>query len=94
MEIEFAIHYHPKVVREDIPALSLVWSKRIRAAIEEKLMYAPEKFGKPLRESLRGYRKLRVGEYRIVFRIEHYEVFVLAILHRSIVYKSVNARIV
>lgn len=92
MELEFTIRYHIKVVEDDIPSLSQASRVRIRKAIEEKLTNAPEKFGKPLRQSLHGYRKLRVGDYRIVFRIEAHTVFILAILHRSVVYKSKNAR--
>ncbi|HSE35216.1 MAG TPA: type II toxin-antitoxin system RelE/ParE family toxin [Candidatus Paceibacterota bacterium] len=80
------------MAREDIPALSRTWKAAIRAAIEEKLMIAPADFGKPLRQSLRGYRKLRVGDYRIVFRIEERMVYVIAILHRSVVYRDAGAR--
>ena len=64
----------------------------MRKAIEAKLAVAPEKFGKPLRQSLRGYRKLRVGDHRIIFRIDANTVFILAILHRSVVYKRTDTR--
>ena len=53
----------------------------------------PEIYGKPLRSSLKGYRNLRIGDYRIIFRIEEKAVKVFAILHRSIVYKDINKRI-
>ncbi len=92
MAIGFTIHYHPKVVRDDIPLLSATWKERIRNTIEEKLIVAPEKFGKPLRQSLTGCRKLRVSDYRIVFRIEGNSVFILAVLHRSVVYKNTATR--
>jgi mRNA interferase RelE/StbE len=92
MGVTFVIRYHPKVKSEDIPLLSTVWKYRIKKAIEEKLTVTPENFGKPLRQSLRGYRKLRVGDYRIVFRIEGTTVVILAILHRSVVYKDAARR--
>ena len=92
MGLGFTIRYHPKVVEDDIPALLQVLKVRMRKAIEAKLTTAPEKFGKPLRQSLRGYRKLRIGDYRIVFRIEAHTVFILAIIHRSVVYKHTDAR--
>ena len=60
--------------------------RRIKGAIEQKLVTAPETFGVPLRRSLRGYRKLRVGDYRVVFRVSAATVYVLAIMHRSGVY--------
>ena len=93
MAIIFTILYHPQVVENDIPALSTTWKERIKSAVEEKLTVAPESFGKPLRQSLRGYRKLRVGDYRVVFRIEHDTVYTLAILHRSVVYKKAQERL-
>lgn len=92
MALAFEITYHTTVVQEDIPRLSKTWKERIRDAIEEKLTQSPDFFGKPLRRSLKGYRKLRVGDYRIVFRIQGSKVLILAILHRSIVYKEVEKR--
>lgn len=89
----FTVLYHLKVVKDDIPALSAVWKEQVRSAIEEKLMLTPENYGKPLRQSLRGYRKLRVGDYRVVFRIERSTIYVLAILHRSVVYKKATGRL-
>jgi len=93
MEIRFAILYHPSVPNKDLPALSQKDKMRIRSAIEQKLMTEPEIFGVPLRQSLKGHRKLRVGDYRIVFRMEKKVVYVIAILHRSIVYGEIGKRI-
>jgi len=64
--------------------------KIIKRAIEEKLMVEPLKFGLPLRRSLLGFFKLRVGNYRIIYKIEKKEVIVLVISvgHRKEVYKS------
>ncbi|MFA5842143.1 MAG: type II toxin-antitoxin system RelE/ParE family toxin [Candidatus Gracilibacteria bacterium] len=84
----FKIQYAEAVVREDIPKLSKMMKVRIREAIEEKLTTHPEQFGKPLRRSLRGYRKLRVGDYRVIFRIEGFYVKIFRIQHRSVVYMS------
>ena len=91
MEIRYVIIYHENVFKEDIPRLSKKDAKRIKKAIEEKLVIAPETFGKPLRKSLNGYRKLRIGDFRIIFRIEKKNVKVFIIQHRSVVYeKSVH----
>ncbi len=86
---KFGILYHPAVIREDIPKLSPAWRKRVRRAIEEKLTVAPEAFGKPLRRSLKGYRKLRVGNYRVIFRISERDVKIFVIQHRSVVYRNI-----
>lgn len=92
MAVRFEVVYHPHVVQDDIPRLSATLRKRIRDAIEEKLTTSPDFFGKPLRRSLKGYRKLRVGDYRVVFRIQATKIFILAILHRSVVYQEAEKR--
>lgn len=88
----FEVVYHYQVVRKDIPNLPSVWREKIKIAIEEGLVTRPEVYGKPLRRSLKGYRKLRVGNYRVIFRIERNKIFILIIQHRSVVYKSVGKR--
>jgi len=93
MGVAFTIKYHKKVVTDDIPKLSATDKDRIHAAIEQKLTREPEIFGVPLRKSLRGYKKLRVGDYRVIFRIENMAVKILLIQHRSIVYKNADKRL-
>jgi mRNA interferase RelE/StbE len=92
MAVDFEIIYEKKVVEEDIPKLSSAWKIKIRNAIEVKLVTHPEVYGKPLRRSLKGYRKLRVGDYRVVFRIAGLRVMIFAILHRSIAYEEMERR--
>ncbi len=92
MALDFEIIYQQKVVEEDIRQLAFSWKDKIQAAIEEKLSTYPDLYGKPLRRSLKGYRKLRVGDYRVVFRIAGTKVLILAILHRSVVYKEMKKR--
>lgn len=90
--MNFTVVYHPKVVSDDIPKLSQPWKSKIRAVIEARLTEQPEFYGNPLRKSLRGYRKLRVGDYRIIFRIDQNTVKILMIAHRSTVYKIIAKR--
>ena len=70
MGVNFEILYHPLVIKEDILKISTADKNNIKKAIENKLAISPEIFGKPLRRSLKGYRKLRVGDYRVIYRIE------------------------
>ena len=91
--MSFELIYEEKVKKEDIPKLSPSLKVRIRTAIEEKLTTEPEKFGKPLRKSLKGNRKLRVGNYRVLFRIEGARVIIFAIRHRSEAYKYAVKRV-
>lgn len=92
MPTSYQVRYHSLVVKEDIPKLDKVARGRIKQAIERKLMTAPETFGVPLRRSLKGYRKLRVGDYRVVFRLAGNTVYILAILHRRVVYEHSEQR--
>lgn len=57
-------------VKEDIKSISKTNKDHIRKAIEKKLAANPIEFGKPLQYSLKGLRRLRVGDYRIIFQIE------------------------
>lgn len=91
--MSYTILYHPKVKEEDIRILDNRQRKLIVKAIETRLMTEPEKYGKPLRGSLKGYWKLRVGDIRIVFKIVGNEIWILDILDRKMVYERVLKRL-
>lgn len=91
--MHFALRYHPAVRDEDLPLIDKKTRVRIRKAIEERLQTAPHEYGAPLRKSLKGYWKLRVGDYRIVFKVIEAEVWILAIRHRKSVYEDLGTRI-
>jgi len=84
----FEVSYHPQVSRKDIPRISYPVRENVRKAIEAKLFTAPEKFGEPLRRTLKGYWKLRVGDYRVIYKITGKTVLILRIGHRSEIYKQ------
>lgn len=88
-EMVYKINYLSHVINDDIPALPTTVRHRIKKAIEERLMVDPIGFGKPLRYSLKGHRRLRVGDYRIIYRIELEAalVIVIAIKHRKDIYE-------
>ena len=92
MTPRFFIRYHIAVEDHDVPRLSPEWRMRIRHAIETKLVVHPDIFGKPLRRSLAGSRKLRVGDYRVIFTLSKREVFVWAIGHRRDMYRFLDKR--
>ena len=85
----YVLQYHELVVKEDIPKLSKKERERVKRSIEDKLVNNPETFGKPLRRSLKGYRSLRVENFRVVFKVVGKVVRVLAIKHRAKVYEEV-----
>ena len=93
MALTFTVVYQLAVTQEDTPRIAHIWREKIKSAIVEKLTAHPDVYGRPLRRSLRGYRKLRVGDYRVVFRIEAAFVKIFAIAHRSVVYTIMKHRI-
>ena len=89
----FTLHYHPAVRIKDLPLTDQRTKERIRKAIEERLQTAPHDYGGPLRKSLNGYWKLRVGDYRVVFKVIESEVWILGIRHRKSVYMDIGAKL-
>ncbi len=51
-------------------------------------MRAPQEFGEPLRRTLKGYWKLRVGDYRVIYKVIGITVLILRIGHRREVYET------
>jgi len=91
--LPFELRYHPDVKTVDLPLLDNRMKKRIKTAIESRLVAAPHQYGEPLRKTLKGYWKLRVGDYRVVFKIAGEEVWILEIIHRKDVYKIIGKRV-
>jgi len=83
----YKIEYLENVVEDDIHSLSKSDKLKIKRAIEEKLVNDPIRFGKPLQYSLKGCRRLRVGDYRVIYVIEKDTVLIVKIGHRKEVYK-------
>ncbi len=89
----FTLRYHPAIRVEDLPLIDQRTKNRIRKAIEERLQTAPHEYGEPLRKSLKGYWKLRVGDYRVVFKMIESEVWILGIRHRKSIYMDIGKRV-
>ena len=83
------IRYSDLVVRQDIPKLDKAVGKRIQKGIEAKLITDPMRFGKPLRYSLYHLRSLHVGDYRVLYQLDHdtKTVSIASIGHRKDVYE-------
>jgi mRNA interferase RelE/StbE len=60
--MSFRLRYHPAVRSEDLSLIDRRTKDRIRKAVEERLQKAPHDYGEPLRKTLQGYWKLRVGD--------------------------------
>ena len=88
----YKLIYHPDVKKIDLPKIDKKNKATIKKAIEERLAVQPEAYGKPLQRTLKGYWKLRVGDFRGVFKIIGDEILILAIMHRKNIYSQVKKR--
>ena len=86
----YKIEYLENVVSDDIPALPKTMRELIKRAIETRLIVEPIGLGKPLRYSFIGHRRIRVGDYRIVYRVDQKLalVTIVFIKHRKDVYEE------
>ena len=97
----YKVEYLESVSRDDISKLPKTEKKRIRQAIEERLVQDPIRFGKPLRYILKGgcsmsymlhpsasCRRMKVGYYRIIFKLETKTILIVKIGHRKEIYKK------
>ncbi len=94
--MNWEIIYH-KDVNNDLESVGPSAARRIMQAIDEKLTRAPEKFGAPLSNNLKNFRKLRIGDFRVVYQVFNKKVivFVLAVGPRrdKEIYRSASKRI-
>ena len=89
---KYQITFHPKVPLIDIPRLGSV-SKKLLPIARKKLSLYPEIYGMPLRSHLRGYWRLRIGDYRVIYEIADQEVKIQVVGHRKEVYDIAKKRL-
>lgn len=85
----YRINFHPLAV-EDLKPLPRDEQERILAAIQSRLGAAADKLGKPLTSGWRGHRRLRMGDYRVIYRISGTDVHVIKIGHRKNIYDEIR----
>ncbi|MEK7171779.1 MAG: type II toxin-antitoxin system RelE/ParE family toxin [Patescibacteria group bacterium] len=73
----YQIVYHKLVLKEDFKRIPKGDQKRIFRDIYKKLISGPSIFGKPLTDNLKGYFRLRIGQYRVIYRIEKQKIVVV-----------------
>ena len=90
--MRFVVIFHP-AVKDDAADIAKAIRERIKNAIDTRLTSEPTLYGKPLRGTLTGYWKLRVGDWRVVYSIRGSEVIVHTIKHRGQVFDEVSDRL-
>ena len=92
--MRFKVVYHPDVIRIDLPKINRNIQKRIKKAIQERLGVDPVSYSDPLRQTLHGYMRMRVGDYRVVFRAREPNIIaIIVISHRKEVYQMAAKRL-
>lgn len=91
------VKIHRLVLSEDFKFIDRSSQKAILKDIHKKLTIAPQEYGMPLLGELKGYWRLRVGDYRIIYKIKEETVEVLiikvGIRRDDEVYKKLISRI-
>lgn len=70
---------HKLVLSEDFKKIDLSSRRLILKSIYKKLTKDPESYGSPLSGGYKGYWKLRVAHYRVIYRIVKDQVMVIVI---------------
>lgn len=74
-----------EAIRSLIQGLHPELKRKVRAALEQ-ILQDPSS-GKALRDGLEGFRSLRVGSFRIVYRVSSRAIEIVAIGPRSNIYE-------
>jgi len=78
---------YKKSVQKDLHNLGRSEARRILDKIEKELSDRANTYP-TLKGSFAGLRKLRVGDYRVVFAITEQDVIILRVGHRREIYKD------
>lgn len=79
MRIVWRVVIHRLVIRDDLKSIDKSTARFILKSIYRKLSKDPESYGSPLLGQFKGYWKLRVGDFRVVYKINKDEVLVSVI---------------
>jgi mRNA interferase RelE/StbE len=77
--VAYSVLIDELVLRDDFEKIEPHSQKRILKAIRERLSTDPERYGSPLRGELKGYWKLRVGEFRVIYEIQKARIIVCVV---------------
>ncbi len=80
--------WHEETLK-DLKKLNRTTAKKIVAKVKNYLIKDPIKLGAPLRGTLKGLYRYRIGEYRAIYVIDQAEkkIIILNVNHRRKIYK-------
>jgi len=92
--MNYRISYSEEVLKKDLSFIEIKQAKRILVKINKIISSTPKECGNSIRTlkgSLNGLFRLRVGDYRVIYKIfeESNGVLILKIGHRKDIYKKI-----
>ncbi len=73
------VSIHRLVIDEDFKKINAHDQSIILKTIRKKLSTDPEKYGSPLRHDLKGFRKLKISDFRVVYTMKKNEIIVYVV---------------
>jgi len=83
LKAQFEVKFAPRFLKE-IKALDR--EVQVRILREINILKTNPYVGKPLRGEWKGIYSLRIGDYRVLYRIKEEKVYLLVIGHRKRIY--------
>lgn len=80
-------------VKSTWPFLGVELRTRVKNAIKTCLTTTPHLYGEPLWKNTSWLLEVRVGDYRVVFKIVAKKVWILGIIHRKKVYEAIKKEV-
>jgi len=87
--LAYKVIWHEDSVK-DLKRLDRTIAKNIIEKVKNYLVNNPVELGIPLKGSLKGLFRYRIGEYRIIYALDYAEkkIIILHINHRKRIYKK------
>lgn len=91
----WTIRYAERILTDDLDEVGHAAFDVARKSIDKKLKVAPDQYGANLHHPLHAFRKLRISNIRVVYRVDagRAEVLVLMIADRRDIWDSEQAEI-
>ena len=74
--------------QDDVASLPLTIRARLDAVITRLEQWPDVSGAKPLRKEWKGHHRIRLGDWRVIFRVVRPDLIVVRVAHRSIVYED------
>jgi len=78
--VTYRIVLDEPVLKKDFRKIGLEDQRKIIRAIRQRLATRPMDYGEPLRGELKGFLKLRVDQFRVIYEIHEDQVIVSIIM--------------